>query len=277
MQLMIDVLQSQSLGAHAVEQERTMTLQKLKDGVQVILLIFGTYWGVYTFIYKDIWVPAMRPPALTLATTAEELDRADGMILIRVHLVAANRGDAKVWVPALWWNVYGVSLRGDDRTLSQFITDKRPQLQGSNGSVSRFSDIRSIEIVAAGYNPDFELWYQPKDETVHEQLFLVPEGRFDVVQIYVDAFITKNIDGLAPTRWEINDKGELTPTLLLKQKGWERDSTRVVPFEPEANRDHRAMLDRGDAGHDFTTASLRIKPGSSAVKPEEQNKQNKKK
>src|SRR5215469_7043291 len=122
-----------------MEQERAVTLQKLKDGAQLVLLIFGTSWGVYTFVYKDIWVPTMRPPAVTLAVTVEELDRVDDMILIRAHLVVANHGEAKVWVPALWWNVYGVSFRRDDRTLSQFVNDERPQLQENNGSVSRFS------------------------------------------------------------------------------------------------------------------------------------------
>ena len=180
-----------------MEEKTALTLQKLKDGAQFILLVFGTTWGVYTFIYKDIIVPAKRPPAVTLAATVEELNRADGMIVIRAHLVVANRGDAKVWVPALWWNVYGVSLGGEDRTLSQFVNYARPLLQQRDGIVSRFSNVRSIEIVAAGYYPDHELWYQPKDETVHEQLFLVPEDRFDVVQIYVDAFIIKTIDELA--------------------------------------------------------------------------------
>ena len=259
-------------GTHAVEQKSAMTFQKLKDGVQFILLIFGAAFGIYTFIYKDIYIPAKRPPAVTLAATVEELDHADGMILIRAHLVVANRGDAKVWVPALWWNVYGVSLGGDGRTISQFVNYARPLLQYDKG-VSRFSNIRSVEIVAAGYERDYELWYQPKDETVHEQLFLVPEERFDAVQIYVDAYIIKNIETLAPTRWEINDQGELTPTLLLKQKGWwwDKNSGRTVPFEPETNRDHRKIFDQGDAGHDFTTASLRIKPKSLAMKPGGQN------
>jgi hypothetical protein len=257
-----------------LERKSAMTFQKLKDGVQFILLIFGATWGVYTFIYKDIIVPAKRPPAVTLAASVEELDRADGMILVRAHITVANRGDAKVWVPALWWNVYGMRFGGDDRTLSQFIDYARPLLQHGDGIVSRFSNIRSVEIVAAGYYPDLELWYQPKDETVHEQLFLVPEGRFDTLHIFLDAYIIKDIDQLAATRWEMTNEGLLTPTLMLKQKGWDKDSSRVEPFVPETNKGHRKMLDAEDAGHDFTTASVRIKPKSSAMNPGEQGTKN---
>jgi hypothetical protein len=40
-----------------MEEKTALTLQKLKDGAQFILLVFGTIWGVYTFIYKDISSP----------------------------------------------------------------------------------------------------------------------------------------------------------------------------------------------------------------------------
>jgi hypothetical protein len=233
-------------------QEGDGTFQRFRESVQFFLIIFGACWGIYTFIYKDIIVPARRPPAVTLTATLEELDGADGMILVRAHLVVANRGDNKVWVPALWWNVYGEGLGGEDRTPSQFAEDVRPLLKRGDEGVSRFSNVRSVEIVAAGRVPDYELWYQPRDETVHEQLFLVPEGRFDVVQIKVYAYILKSIDEFAPTRWEIGEEGWLTPTLMLKQAGWDKDSSRVLPFAPEADATHRKVTEREGAGMNFT-------------------------
>lgn len=241
----------------------TMTFQRFKEGAQFFLIIFGAGWGIYTFIYKDIIVPSRRPPAVTLTAALEELDRADGMILVRARLLVANRGDAKVWVPALWWNVYGVSFGGKDRTAAQFATDVRPLLKRGDEGISRFSNVKTVEVVAAGRVPDYEMWYQPRDETVHEQLFLVPEGRFDAVQVYLEAYIFKSIDDFAQTRWDINEEGWLTPTLLVKQRGWDKDSSLVVPFAPEASRAQRKAVDREEAGHNFTTASVRIKAKAS--------------
>src|SRR6266404_3055947 len=167
------------------EKEGPSRTQKIKESVQFFLLLFCAGFGIYQFIYNDIYVPSRRPPAITLAATLEELDRADGMILVRAHMAVANHGDAKVWVPALWWHVYGVSFSGEDRTADQF----------------------------------------------------------------------------APTRWEMNKEGILTPTLLIKQSGWDKDHPeRVMPFEPETNARQRKQGDREDAGHDSTTASLRLKP-----------------
>jgi hypothetical protein len=236
-----------------------MTFQRFKEVTQFCLIVFGAGWGVYTFIYKDIIVPSKRPPAVTLAATLEELDRTDGMVLVRARLVVANRGEGKVWVPALWWNVYGESLGREDRTASQFADDAKPLLARGDEGVTRFSSVRAAETVASGRIPGYEFWYQPKDETVHEQLFYVPEGRFDVLQIFVDAYIFKSIDDLAPTRWDINEEGVLTPTLLLKQKGWNKDSSRVLPFVP-ADSTHWKATEPENAGQNFTTASLRIKP-----------------
>jgi len=243
------------------EQEVASRAKKVKEGVQFFLLLFGAGFGIYQFIYKDIYVPSRRPPAVTLAATLEELDRADGMILVRAHLTVANHGDAKVWVPALWWEVYGVSFSGEDRTAEEFAKKVRPFMERGDESFSRFSSMRQVEVAAAGRIPEYEYWYQPKDETVHEQLFLVPEGKFDVLQIYVDAYIIKSIDDFAPTRWEMNKDGVLTPTLLVKQKGWDKDHPeRVMPFEPESNALQRKRSEKEDAGHNSATASLRLKP-----------------
>lgn len=253
-------------------------LQKSKEGMQFFVLIFGACWGIYTFIYKDIIVPASRPPAVTLVATLDELDRADGMIVVRAHLLVANRGDAKVWVPALWWQVYGVSFSEEDHTAPQFANHALPLLGRGDESVSRFSSISRFEVVAAGRVPDYEVWYQPKDETVHEQLFRVPEEQFDALQILVHAYITKGITTFAPTRWAITDDGELMPTLMIKQTGWfarsftgwSKDHTsRAMPFEPDANPTHK-KLDRDDLAHNVTTASLRIKSKASTVTATEQ-------
>jgi hypothetical protein len=243
------------------EKEGPSRTQKIKESVQFFLLLFGAGFGIYQFIYKDIYVPSRRPPAITLAATLEELDRADGMILVRAHMAVANHGDAKVWVPALWWHVYVVSFSGEDRTADQFAKDVHPLMERGDESFGRFSSVRQVEVAAAGRVLDYEYWYQPKDETAHEQLFLVPEGKFDALQIYVEAYIIKSIDEFAPTRWEMNKEGILTPTLLIKQSGWDKDHPeRVMPFEPETNARQRKQGDREDAGHDSTTASLRLKP-----------------
>lgn len=255
----------------AIAQKSEMTSQKFKDVLQIVLLLFAAAWGVYTFVYKDIILPGKRPPAVTLATTLEELDRSDGMILVRAHLVVANPGDGKVWVPALWWNVYGERFGNEDRTPPKFVGDVRLLLEGVEESLSRFSNVESREVVAVGRIPDYETWYQPRDETVHEQLFLVPEGRFDAVRVFVDAYISRSIAEFAPTTWEIDEAGVLNPTLLLKQKGWAKDSSRVAPLAPATDPAHQKLLDRIDAGHTSTTASLRIKPKASTAEARRQN------
>jgi hypothetical protein len=242
------------------------TAQRTREAVQFFLVIFGAALGFYQFVYVQIYVPSRRPPAVTLAATLEELDRADGMVLVRSRLVVRNPSDTKVWVPALWWNVYGLSFSGETRTEAEFAATVDPLLKGTEESFTRYSSIRRVEVVANGRVPDFEYWYQPKDETNHEQLFLVPEGEFDILQIVANADITKSLDNFAPTRWAIDGQGTLTPTLLLKAQGWSEDhQDRVTPFLPGQDKKQRILSDRSDAGQNVTTASLRIKPAIPAA------------
>jgi len=236
------------------------TTQRMREAVQFFLLIFGGALGFYQFVYVQIIVPSRRPPAVTLAATLEELDRRDRMVLVRLRLVVRNQSDTKVWVPALWWNVYGVSFNGEARTEAEFAVAVEPLLQaGADESFTRYSSVLRKEVVANGRVPDFAYWYQPRDETNHEQLFLVPEGEFDVLQIFAEATITKTLENFAPTRWGVDDRGALTPILLIKAPGWSEDhKDRVISLEDL--KTPLSLTDGSDAGHNVTTASLRLKP-----------------
>ena len=249
------------------ETDGKSTSQRLKEGLQLFLLAFGAALGFYQFVYVQIIVPSRRPPAVTLAVTLEELDRANRMILVRAHLIVRNAGDTRVWVPALWWNVYGVSFSGEARSPAEYAAVAAPLVNGSDTSFTRYSSVRRAEVVASGRVADFEYWYQPRDETTHEQLFLVPEGEFDVLQILAEAEITKSLDRFAPTRWAVDAQGGLSSTLMLKADGWAEDhQDRVRPFLPKDERDQRLLIgDRTDAGHNETTASIRLKPASTTA------------
>jgi hypothetical protein len=124
-----------------------------------------------------------------------------------------------------------------------------------------------LHLRVQGHHRPHVYWYQPKDETVHQQLLLVSEGRFDVLQIQVDANITKSTDQFEATEWSIDDEGTLTPIMQVKQKRWYESRAAVVPFQPETEMRHRRIGESHDAGHNSTSASLRLKPGSSTVSP----------
>lgn len=234
---------------------------RLKERTQFALLLFGAAWGIYTFVYKDIIVPSRRPPALQLSVTLDELGRSDGMILVRARLVVINSGQATVWVPALWWQAYAIDFTKIDANVSEFVETARERLQGGTEGVSRLADIRAAEIVAIGREASFEYWYHPGDKTTHEQLFHVPEGGgFDVVVVYFDTYALKSIEDFAPTEWQVGADGWLNPILVVKEKGWDEDPSRVTRLDPDSVPAHRRLLARLAAGHNDATASLWIGP-----------------
>lgn len=76
-------------------------LQRIKDWLQIILLVFGAAWGIYTFVYKEIIVPSRRPAALRVTATLEEVGRKKDMLLVRARIVVSNQSDTKIYAPAL--------------------------------------------------------------------------------------------------------------------------------------------------------------------------------
>jgi len=46
-----------------------MRSEHLQQWTQTLVLLIGAVWGIYTFWYKDIWVPSLQPANLTLDIT----------------------------------------------------------------------------------------------------------------------------------------------------------------------------------------------------------------
>ena len=42
-----------------------MRSEHLQQWTQTLVLLIGAFWGIYTFWYKDIWVPSLQPANLT--------------------------------------------------------------------------------------------------------------------------------------------------------------------------------------------------------------------
>ena len=71
-------------------KQETTWFQKHKEVAHFILLVIVAVSAFYRFVWEDILVPKRRPPSVTLVATLDELDRADGMIAVRAHLVVAT-------------------------------------------------------------------------------------------------------------------------------------------------------------------------------------------
>ncbi len=232
--------------------------RRLKVG-QLIIMILGLFWGYWEFSYKE-QQRQLEPPAISVTAKLEELDRQDCMVLVRAHLDVTNRANGKAWVPALWWNIYGISLQGEENTVPEFVkatqTGLKSGLEEQRQGYARFSSVIKWEIVAVGRNLDFEYYFNINDEARLEDLFLVPEDKFDYLQIAVQAYVARSIEAFNPTLWKVEGDGVLLARLDSKKEG---------PIDEE-NGAHRELLERYNVAANIDVASLRLKPSKSPCK-----------
>lgn len=241
--------------------------EKVREWAQFALLLFtgvwSTLWGYQTFYYKEIYIPSLRPAALVISGSLEEVGRKGNMSLVRARIHAANKKDIKIWAPALWFTLKGIQISAKTESiegLAPTSNDDQPQPD----ELAAYSDVEP-HVIARWRLPDMETFYEPGDETTDEELFYVPLGHYEAIQLMVDVCVTKTIDGLASVRWDVAEDGSFAPTLMLKGPGYESDPKRIEPYEPKGQ--HREWQVKNGVGYNWSVTTLSLlQPATEARK-----------
>ena len=223
-----------------------------REWVQFGILVFGVGWGVFTFILKDIWAPARRPGALDILSSLDEVGRAKADRLIRVRIIAANSSDRRIYVPALWYTVWGEGIARADAAAFLKALRSAPALS----MTARHSKIVAAVVVASGRIAiENGTWYEPHDKTTNEAVFTIPAQGYDVLELQIKYIVTRDTVGLGSPRWDVLPSGEWMPTIMMKSKG--RDS--LEAFD-DSNPRHRKWEHDNGVGFNWSVATLSLWP-----------------
>lgn len=194
---------------------RRSSARIVRDLVQAFALIIAASWGAYTFIYREIIVPARRPASLVVTPMLEAIGRRGDTVLARATFQMANHSDSKVYVPAMWYSVNGLKLEPvalDDTT---YLRHNREEAQKPYAT-ARFSQLTAADVIAVGkVSANVETWFEPGGEQRVEQLLYIPADRYDAAQLQVQYLIAKDIHELKEVRWRATDDGNLEPRLVF--------------------------------------------------------------
>ncbi len=88
-----------------------MRSEHLQQWTQTLVLLIGAVWGIYTFWYKDIWVPSLQPANLTLDSTitpvAGSVARTGDRETI-LQVKATNSSTRPVYLLGNYWLLTGL-------------------------------------------------------------------------------------------------------------------------------------------------------------------------
>ena len=229
--------------------------QAIREWVQFLTIIFVAGFGVYQFVQKEILIPSRRPAVLIMDATLDPIGRRGNLVLLRARIHFVNKSTNRVYVSNLWYTATGVRFEVIDPPNRPEPPEVEKNLDG-DAWFNAFSKEALREVVAVWKFPSDSMWFDATDETTEEQVFYVPASRYDAVQLKVQAYITRNIEDLAPGKWTVQEDGSFFPLLFLKKPGWEKDPSLVEEFDDAGP--HKKWADDNNVGEKTAYATVSL-------------------
>lgn len=197
----------------------------LNTWVQTVFIIVAGLWGIYAFIYKEMWVPAAAPINISMNVELKEIgSRPAGngdessLSAIEMRVSATNPSTRDVFLLANVWQAIGMKIAPSDPE-DGFVQDVNALLKSQReGFVPRHSAVASSSVVATGLLFSDEV-LRPKETIARTIVFLVPTGKYDIIEVQSRLPNVAQMNRVK-VEWTFNEKEELSPKLFrLNRRG----------------------------------------------------------
>jgi hypothetical protein len=184
--------------------------------IQIAVMIITTYWAIYTFYYKEIYLPGKTPLHINLKVNLDKVEELDkeitsikkDVIAIQAQFSATNSSTRKIELLAPVWVAYGhqyVDHEFDKENSFQKFANN--ELGKQNVLIERVGESSKRFVVATGtlFN---DLGLMPGESISRTVVFHVAKGSYDFL----------NVHGVVPfaddkrghnIKWELDDSESL--------------------------------------------------------------------
>lgn len=180
----------------------------VRDVVEIVAIIAAGIWAFYVFAYENRIKPSMADPDVNITASMKRLGEHNGLIGVGLHLELHNVGTVRAHFLGVAVNVYG-----------QRIVAATPAPSVSPGSKYEFHAFYRAEppipVYADAYITNLgdpksghDAALDPGSAITNDQTFYVPEGRFDLLTLGIDAPYTKFEDTTIPSRLVVTPQGD---------------------------------------------------------------------
>lgn len=204
-----------------------MRSEHLQEWTQTLVLLIGAAWGIYTFWYKDIWLPSWQPANLTLEATITPVEgrrpSPDGLEAI-LEAKATNSSTRQVFLLPNYWLISGIKRTavGPQESGNEGRLQSQANLVLAQKELTHFEPHVSSELspslLAVGRLFDDNI-VQPGETIRRRILFRIPKGMDGVELRALLPLLTKKPDATLfngrRLRWELSDPINISPLLCL--------------------------------------------------------------
>ncbi len=179
-----------------------------RDVVEVVAILAAGFWAFYVFIYENRIKPSFTDPPITVSATLQKSSQHAGAVGILLKTELRNVGVVPFYLVG-----YAITVLGARVTLS---TNPLPPTRSSRSETTDtyFRQSKFVPVYGSGYithlgNPSAtrELELQPGGSGAQEDIFFLPEGRFDFLTVHLNACFSKYADRTVPARLEFHRDG----------------------------------------------------------------------
>jgi hypothetical protein len=225
------------------ESEKETLGKTINTWVQTIGIIIAGVWGIYTFIYKEIWVPKTAPVNVSLDLSLQKLNQRSiagktSMVPIGVAVTARNPSTREVFLLPTAWVAYGIAISSQKQESlgeGEIISSTTPQF-----FVDMYAKTTYRVLVGVGrLFPDISL--EPSETATRRLILFVPAETYDEIDVQV-VVPTTTRPGKIDLAWNLTKRDTLTPLVYpigpdgkrLTTKGSEITRTLDDEFELQA-------------------------------------------
>lgn len=193
-----------------------------KDWGIILISLLTLLSTSYQFYFREVIREAQReerkPTALAIDARLERVAERNGLVFVRVRLQASNPSDRRIYVPAIWYSMFGFAVP-DEPCASQV---KWIEVGGQTDRLvlSSYNPSKYVEIAAQRRLFAERVWWEPKDVTTFDDIFAIPADRFDYLKLYATYISARSLKGLHDdpmVLWGIGTDGEWAPLLITSR------------------------------------------------------------
>ena len=169
-------------------------LEKIQAIVTLIAIIIGAGWSVFLWRYQTIILPSLDPTGVNLKTQFIKVGTDDSSYYFKLIVTIKNNSKVIEQLPSSIYNVVGynfIKTNSDD----YFKPNQNRNDLGYGADRFYRSDSSSQITLAFGKLLDDKENLNPDEEISVENIVLIPKGKFQLVDVFVDATLSrKNLD-----------------------------------------------------------------------------------
>lgn len=190
----------------------------VRDVVEVLAIVAAGIWAFYVFAYENRIKPSLANPDVNVTASMQRLSDRNGLIAVALHLQLHNVGTVKAHFLGIAVNVYGQRIVPARRPVSPEREALGYDFEGFYRAASPIPVYSFAYITHLG-NPssrqDAEL--DAGSTLENDRTFYVPQGRFDLLTLGIDAPYTK-FDEAPLTHLTVTSEGAARVVTVLSDQ-----------------------------------------------------------